>query len=89
MAAPNRSLIVSEPILPHCPQYEPGVHFVSASIDKLSETILYYLQHDEARERIVENAYRLTTAELTFRNSIKKIMDEVDRVMCARGRIDK
>jgi hypothetical protein len=89
MAAPNRSLIVSEPILPHCPQFVPGVHFVSASIDKLPETISYYLQHDEAREHIVENAYRLTTAELTFQNSIKKIMDAVDRVMCTRERIRK
>jgi hypothetical protein len=77
MAAPNRSLIISEPLLPHCPQYKSGTHYVSASIDKLAETIMYYLRQEDERLRIVENAYQLVTTELTFRNSIQAIMDAV------------
>jgi spore maturation protein CgeB len=70
-------LIISEPLLPHCPQYKSGTHYVSASIDKLAETIMYYLRQEDERLRIVENAYQLVTTELTFRNSIQAIMDAV------------
>ncbi|HEX7976835.1 MAG TPA: glycosyltransferase [Anaerolineales bacterium] len=75
MSAPNRSLVVSEPLLPHVPQYRPGVHYVSAPIEDLSRTILYYLEHADERQRIVENAYQLTTQVLTFGRSIQVIMD--------------
>jgi len=77
MALPNRSLIVSEPMLPHCPQYEEGVHFISAPIQELPEVILYYLNNEAERLHIVENAYRLSTKKLTLRNSIAAIMDAV------------
>jgi len=79
MACPNRSLVVSEPLLPHCPYYEPGIHYVSAPTEILAETILYYLEHEEERLRIAENAYELVTTVLTFQNSIKTIMDAVSR----------
>ncbi|UCG25839.1 MAG: glycosyltransferase family 1 protein [Chloroflexota bacterium] len=80
MAAPNRSLIVSEPLLPHCPSYEAGVHYVSECAEDLAQTILYYLEHDDERQRIVDSAYELTTGQLTFRNSIAQIMQAVDQV---------
>jgi glycosyltransferase involved in cell wall biosynthesis len=80
MAAPNNSLIVSEPVLPHCPEFVAGDHYVSAPIEKLAETILYYLKHDDERRRILKNAYQLSTTVLTFRNSIQKIMDGVDQI---------
>jgi hypothetical protein len=79
MAAPNRSLIVSEPLLPHCPQYEAGTHYVSAPADRIAEAIVYYLKNEDERLRIVENAYQLVTTALTFRNSIKTIMDAVSK----------
>jgi hypothetical protein len=79
LAAPNRSLIVSETVLPHCPSFIAGVHFVSSPVKKLAETILYYLEHEEERLRIAENAYRLVTTKLEFRESIKSIMDAVNR----------
>ena len=80
MAAPNRSLVVSEPLLPHVPHYEAGIHYVAApSVDKLAETILYYLEHVDERLRIVEDAYQLLTTTLTMRNSIKIIMEAVDK----------
>jgi hypothetical protein len=78
LAAPNRSLIISEPLLPHCPSLVPGTHYVSAPVASLTETILYYLGHEEERLRIVENAYRLFTTKLTFQESIKSIMDAVN-----------
>lgn len=77
MAAPNRSLIVSEPLLPHCPEYEPGVHYVSAPIEDLAQTIIYYLKNDEERQQIVENAYQLSTTKLTLRNSMASVMEAV------------
>lgn len=74
LAAPNRSLIVSEHMLPHCPAYEAGVHYVAVAPEQLAETILFYLAHPAERERIVENAYRLSTSRLTFCHTIGDIM---------------
>ncbi|MEM7333019.1 MAG: glycosyltransferase [Chloroflexota bacterium] len=74
MAAPNRSLVVSEPLLPHCEEYKEGVHYVSAPIEELPERILHYLKNEDAREQIVENAYQLITNELSFKKQIDKIM---------------
>ena len=79
MALPNRSLIVSEPLLPHCPRYVPGEHYISASIEELARTIIYYLEHDTERQEIVEKAYQFSTSELTLQNSIAAIMKEVAR----------
>lgn len=76
-AVPNRSLVVSEPLLSHCPEYEAGIHYVSAPIDKLAESIVYYLNHADERQRIVENAYQLITTELTFRKSMARLIDAV------------
>ncbi len=82
LAAANRSLIVSEPILPHCADYKPGVHFVSAQIENLADTIVDYLNNDEKRQKITEDAYQLVTTKLTFRNSIFAIMSEAEQVAC-------
>jgi hypothetical protein len=84
LVAPNRSLIVSEHLLPHCPAYEPGVHYVATAPEKLAETIVYYLQRPEARAEIVEKAYRLTTSQLTFENSIKKLLTAVNGLQPAQ-----
>lgn len=74
-AAPNRSLVVSEPVLPHCPEFEAGVHYVSAPACRLAQTIVHYLEHEDERRVIVENAYRLVTTKLAFRNGIARLMD--------------
>lgn len=80
LAAPNRSLVVSEPVLPHCSSFIAGTHYISAPHDSLSETIRHFLEHEEERLRVVENAYRLVTTGLVFRESIRSIMDAVDRL---------
>jgi hypothetical protein len=88
LAAPNRSLIVSEPVLPHCPSFIAGTHYASAPVERLAETILYYLDHEEERLQIVENAYHLVTTKLIFRESIKSIMEAVTQVYQSIHRID-
>jgi hypothetical protein len=80
IVAPNRSLVVSEQVLPHCPSLVAGTHYVAAKAEKLAETILHYLEDEEQRLRIVENAYQLVTTELLFRESIRSIMDAANRV---------
>ncbi|HZD58150.1 MAG TPA: glycosyltransferase, partial [Anaerolineales bacterium] len=84
MAAPNRSLIISEPVLPHCPSFKPGVHYVSSPVRSLAEAILYYLDHESERLHIVEKAYQLVTNELTFQASIKAIMESVQQAHLAK-----
>jgi hypothetical protein len=74
IAAPNRVLIISEPILPHCPIYEAGKHYVSTPLESLAENILYFLAHENERLQIVDNAYRLVTNEYPIRESFKAIM---------------
>ena len=89
LAAPNRSLIVSEPVLPHCPSFIAGTHYVSAPVERLAETVLHYLEHEEERLRIVENAYHLVTTQLVFRESIKSIMEAVNQVYQSTHRMDR
>jgi hypothetical protein len=71
---PNRSLLVSEPMLAHCADYVPGTHYVAAPAAQLAETIAYYLAHPTERQRIVDNAYTLVTQNLTLKNSVARIM---------------
>jgi spore maturation protein CgeB len=46
-------------------------------VEKLAESIIYYLDHEQERLRIVENAYHFATKEMTFGNSIRIIMEAV------------
>jgi hypothetical protein len=73
MACSNRSLVVSEPVLPHCTEFKENVHYVSAKIEDLANTIGYYLEHEEERRQIVDNAYELMMAELKFEKSLRKM----------------
>jgi hypothetical protein len=80
LAAGNRSLVVSEPILPHCPQCVAGIHYVSTSNHMMVKTLLYHLKHENERMQLIENAFQLVTTELTLCNSIKAILAAVDEV---------
>ena len=73
MACSNRSLVVSEPVLPHCTEFKENVHYVSAKIEDLANTIVYYLEHEEERRQIVDNAYELMMSELKFEKSLRKM----------------
>jgi spore maturation protein CgeB len=73
MACSNRSLVVSEPVLPHCPEFKKNIHYVSAKIEDLANTIVYYLEHEEERRQIVDNAYELMMDKLKFEKSLRKM----------------
>jgi len=85
---PNRSLLISEPMLDHCPEYLAGRHYVTAPIDQLANTIEYYLSHTAERQRIVDDAYQLVTNELTLKNSVARIMAAVGDLGRARASRD-
>lgn len=74
IAAPNSSLVISEPMLPHSPRVIPGVHYVEAPIEQLADQIEHYLAHEDERQKIAENAFALFTEELSFSKSIADIM---------------
>ncbi|MEM7124862.1 MAG: hypothetical protein AAF702_00960 [Chloroflexota bacterium] len=78
IAASNRSLVVSEPLLPHVLKYEAGVHYVSSPIAKLADTIIYYLEHDNERDVIIKKAYQLMTTELSLYWSVQRVMNAVE-----------
>ena len=80
MAAGNRSVVVSEHLPPHYPEYTPGVHYVSTEPKTLSDTIVYYLEHEDERSQIAENAFHLVTTQMTFRASVSKLMDLARKV---------
>lgn len=67
------ALIVSEPV--YLPEpYEPGRHYVEAEVDEMAETARLYLEDDDARERITNEAHRFVTEELTLKRSFADLL---------------
>lgn len=58
LAALNRALVVSEPCVQHT-DFLPGEHFAVAPVEKLAETVEYYLNHEEERQQMTGRAYEL------------------------------
>lgn len=79
LAAPNRSLVVSEPFLEHVPEYKAGFHYIQSPVDQIVETIIYYLNHKEERKELSENAYHFSIDEMTLPKSISKIIQNLKR----------
>lgn len=77
MAGPNRSLFVSEPLLPHVPEYVAGEHYVSAPVAQLATTIVYYVRQTAEREKITTKAYQLLTEQVTMRRSMARLLTAV------------
>jgi hypothetical protein len=48
LAALNRALIVTEPMIDHIP-YQSGIHLIEARVEEIPEKIIYYLTHEEER----------------------------------------
>jgi hypothetical protein len=76
-AAGNRSMVISEPLMPHDARYVAGRHYAVSPIAALADTLKYYLQHEAKRAAIAENAYQLVTTELTLRNSLAAVVEAV------------
>ena len=74
MAAANRSMVVSETSRDHGPSLQNHIHYVGVPAQQVTSTILYYLEHENERERIVEAAHRLVTRNQTFRKSLIQLV---------------
>ncbi len=79
VAAGNRSLVITEPMLKHCSLYQEGTHYVSAPIPQLAETIAYYARHETERRALAENAFELVTTGMTMGHSVRALLKEVER----------
>lgn len=75
LAAPCRTLIVTEPTLRHSP-FLPGVHLVEAPLSQMVDTICYYLTHDEERQQITDRAYELINQESGL-DKMKMLLERV------------
>lgn len=75
IAAGNRAVVVSEPERAHNTCYTPGVDYIETPIEQMTEQLFYYLDHENERREIAENAYRLATGELTFARSVASILN--------------
>jgi hypothetical protein len=80
LAASNRVLMVSEPILPHIPEIVSGKHFIEAPLNQLAQTILFYLEHEKERMAIANAAYDLVKSELTMENGLHRLLQKVIQV---------
>ncbi|MHA2028999.1 MAG: glycosyltransferase family protein [Candidatus Kariarchaeaceae archaeon] len=78
LVAGNRSLVVSEPILPHCPDHKAGEVYAEANTNDLAETIHFFINNDRERQKITDTAYNLVTKKLTLHNSIRQIMHSAE-----------
>ncbi len=77
LAAPNGSLVISEPLLKHVPEYRPGHHYIEASVENMADAIVYYLQREEERQQIAAAAWELLSTQLTLRRSLQRLVEAV------------
>ena len=84
IVAGNRCLVISEPELNHHPYCIPGKHFVATEADQIVTQILYYLNHEDERLQITENAYCLATETLTMAKSLRTILSLAENKLMDR-----
>lgn len=77
VAAGNRSLVVTEPMLPHSPHYHAGEHYICAPIPQLADTIAFHVRHAEERRAIAEQAHALVTTQMTMNASVRALMSHL------------
>lgn len=68
----NMALVLSEPIFDPFP-YEPGTHYLSASLRQMPDTIDRYLADDSARKAIASAGHEFVTTHLTMDQSVRSI----------------
>lgn len=81
--AANKALLVSEPVLDQEP-FVPGRHMIAVSVDRLAETIEFYLSGEEQRQEIVEQAHRLISEEFTIHQMIGRILSHSRELFLAQ-----
>jgi spore maturation protein CgeB len=77
LAALNRALFVTEPMLAHNIVIQPGVHIVETPLDQLASTINYYIDNEDEREKITEQAHHLVTEDITIDKTLSKILNAI------------
>lgn len=85
LAAANGSLVISEAELPHCPNVKPGVHYIVSSYEDFPDRVLYYLEHEEERRAVVQEALHLIATEFSLKNSLSAMMDRAGQVSQQRA----
>jgi len=78
LASANKTLVVSEPVLPHIP-FKRDFHYIERPIQDIPRAIEYYLAHESEREAIADRAYQLGVEQLTMSSSLKKILHNAQR----------
>lgn len=73
IAAANKVLVVTEPMLDSAP-FVADRHFVVASPKEMADRVLYYLNHEQERRAIVDEAYRFVTQDLTMGKMIGRLL---------------
>lgn len=69
----NRALVISEPVYRPEP-FEPGRHFVSATIDEMPAAIAHYISHEDERRTIVDEAHRFVIGHHTMDASVDMVL---------------
>jgi hypothetical protein len=72
----NKALVISEPMYDPAP-YVPGRHFISAPVEQMPDLIRHYLDHEDERRLMVEEAHRFVTTEHTLDRAIARIFEIV------------
>ena len=73
MGAASGTMVVSGPRGDAAP-FRAGEHFVQCELSDLADAIIYYVQHDLERSRIVENMRQFAAREWTLQRSLAKIL---------------
>jgi hypothetical protein len=79
----NKASVVSEPIFDSSP-FVPGRHSVMVPVQKIAETIRFYLSHSEQRNATTEVAYRFVTTEVTLRRSVQSLVGLIENAWKSR-----
>ncbi|NES81370.1 MAG: glycosyltransferase family 1 protein [Moorea sp. SIO2B7] len=69
LGAANKTLLVSETMVDSVP-FEPNKHIIQVPVNQMADTIIYYLENEEERQKIVNAAYDLVREDLTMKNAI-------------------
>jgi hypothetical protein len=79
LAAPNRTMIVSEPVIDTIP-FQPENHFIMAEIEQISRIIQCSLQNHEKREQIIDRSYDLVVNKMPMEKMILKLMKSIRKL---------
>ena len=78
LSAACGAAVVSDLPVDNCEPFEPGVHFVAASTEELSATVVKVVEQRERREELVARATTLLHRELSMEQTVARFMAAFD-----------